>query len=616
MRTSRVMRAVVALGAVVAGFSVVQGAPPAAAATGLPPGFADLAVASVSAPTSLTPLADGRVLVTSQTGQVGAIPVPPTGAVTPIAVPGLAVCSNSERGLLGAAVDPANTSSVFLYYTADLGGGVCRNRVTRYTLSGASLVNPAIVFDNIASQAGNHNGGDIHFGKDGFLYIGVGDSGCDPRGDSGCQDANNAARDLSLPNGKILRVTSNGDAAPGNPFLAAAGAVSCKAGPAAPGQICREIFAFGVRNPFRLGFDPNAASTRFFINDVGGGAWEEIDEATIAGDYGWNLREGPCSIGSTTNCGPPPAPIINPIHAYSHAATGCESITGGAFVPNGAWPGYDGTYMFADYICQKIFTLSNVCGSWSATTFASNLGGVTDLQFVGNELWYGSYNGSVHRIIPPPPPGAGTASRFVPITPVRKLDTRIGIGGPAAIVPAGGTRTVALGPEVPAGAVAAAVNVTITGALGAGYVTAWPAGRPQPGTSTLNVIHAGQTVPNAALIAVSPSQAINLFSSAGGHLIVDVSGYYVASGAATAGRFQSLAPHRILDTRVGIGAPTGRVNGLLNLQVAGQGGVPASGASAVAMVLTGTDAVGGGFATAWPAGQALPNVSRPQPGAG
>ena len=306
---------------------------------------------------------------------------------------------------------------------------------------------------------------------------------------------------------------------------------------------------------------------------------------------------------------PTPAPIINPIHAYSHAATGCESITGGAFVPNGAWPGYDGTYMFADYICQKIFTLSNVCGSWSATTFASNLGGVTDLQFVGNELWYGSYNGSVHRIIPPSPPAAGAASRFVPITPVRKLDTRIGIGGPAAIVPAGGTRTVSLGPEVPAGAVAAAVNVTITGALGAGYVTAWPADKPQPGTSTLNVTRAGQTVPNAALIAVSPSQTINLFSSAGGHLIVDVSGYYVASGAATAGRFQSLAPQRILDTRVGIGAPIGRVNGLLNLQVAGQGGVPASGASAVAMVLTGTDAVGGGFATAWPAGQALPNAS-------
>lgn len=603
------MRAVVALGAVVAGFSVVQGAAPVAAATGLPPGFSDLPVAGVGSPTSLTPLADGRVLVTSQNGTVGAIPVPPTGAVTPISVPGLSVCSNSERGLLGAAVDPANTASVFLYYTANLGAGTCRNRVARYTLSGNSLVNPVVVYDNIPSQGGNHNGGDLHFGKDGFLYIGVGDSGCDPRGDSGCQNANNAARDLSLPNGKILRVTSAGDAAPGNPFVGAAGAVPCKAAPAAPGQICTEIYASGLRNPFRLGFDPNASSTRFFINDVGGGAWEEIDDGAVGADYGWNLREGPCVIASTTNCGPPPAPLVNPIHAYSHAATGCESITGGAFVPNGAWPGYDGAYLFGDYVCGKIFTLSSVCGSWSATTLASSLGGVTDLQFVGNELWYGSYNGTVRRIVPPPPPTPGTASRFVPVTPARKLDTRNAIGGPAAIVPAGGMRTVSLGPEVPAGAVAAAVNVTITGALGPGFVTAWPSGTPQPATSTLNVTRVGQTVPNTALLAVSPSQSINVFTQAGGHLIVDVYGYFVGSGAAAAGRFQSLAPERILDTRIGIGAPVGRVNGQLDLQVRGRGGVPSNGASAVAMVLTGNDALGAGFATAWPTGLPLPNAS-------
>ena len=609
MRTSRALRAVVALGAVVAGFSVVTGAPPAGAATGLPPGFVDLPVASVSSPTSLTPLADGRVLVTSQTGQVGAIPVPPTGSVTPISVAAFAVCSTSERGLLGAAVDPANTSSVFLYYTADLGGGTCRNRIARYTLSGNSLINPVVVFDNIPSQAGNHNGGDIHFGKDGFLYAGIGDSGCDPRGDSGCQDANNAARDLSLPNGKILRMTSNGDPAPGNPFLNAAGSVACKAGPAAPGQICREIFAYGVRNPFRLGFDPNAASTRFFINDVGGSAWEEIDQGAIGGDYGWNVREGPCVVGSTTNCGPPTPPIINPIYAYSHVASGCSTLTGGAFVPNGAWPGYDGTYMYAEFSCGKIYTLSDDCGSWTPTTFAAGLGGVTDLEFVGNELWYGSYDGVVHRIVPPPSPVGGTPSRFVPLTPTRKLDTRNAIGGPTGVVPAGGTRTVSLAPEVPAGAVAAVVNVTITGALAPGFVTAWPADKPRPGTSTLNVVQAGQTVPNTALLALSPSQTINVFTQSGGHLIVDVYGYYVPSGATSAGRFTSLAPQRILDTRTGNGAPVGRVNGQVDLQVTGRGGVPGSGVAAVAMVLTGTDALGPGFATAWPTGQPLPNAS-------
>ena len=330
-------------------------------------------------------------------------------------------------------------------------------------------MNPAIVFDNIPSQAGNHNGGDIHFGKDGFLYIGVGDSGCDPRGDSGCQDANNAARDLSLPNGKILRVTSNGDAGAGQPVPRRRRRRVLQGRPrGARPDLPRDLRLRRAQPvPPRLRSErrePRASSSTTSAAARG----RRSTKPRSAGDYGWNLREGPCSIGSTTNCGPPPAPIINPIHAYSHAATGCESITGGAFVPNGAWPGYDGTYMFADYICQKIFTLSNVCGSWSATTFASNLGGVTDLQFVGNELWYGSYNGAVHRIVPPPPPGGGYRQ---PVradhagAQARHPHRHRRAGGHRA---GGGTRTVSLGPEVPAGAVAAAVNVTITGALGPG----------------------------------------------------------------------------------------------------------------------------------------------------
>ena len=234
--------------------------------------------------------------------------------------------------------------------------------------------------------------------------------------------------------------------------------------------------------------------------------------------------------------------MINPIFAYSHVATGCSTLTGGAFVPDGVWPGYDGAYMYADFSCGKIYTLSDDCGSWMSTTFAAGLGGVTDLEFVGNELWYGSYDGVVHRIVPPPSPVGGTASRYVPIAPTRKLDTRNAIGGPTAVVPAGGTRTVSLAPEVPAGAVAAVVNVTITGALAPGFVTAWPADKPRPGTSTLNVVQAGQTVPNTALLALSPSQTINVFTQSGGHLIVDVYGYYVPSGATAAGRFTSLPP--------------------------------------------------------------------------
>lgn len=605
MRTTRALRAVAALGAVVAGFSVIPGAPPAGALTGLPAGFADVPVASVAQPTSLTPLPDGRVLVTSKSGEIRTI----TGTTASAPLLTLPVCTQSERGLLGLAVDPANAGNLFAYYTADFGGGVCRNRVQQLALAGSTLTAGAVLLDNIPSQGGNHNGGDLHVGKDGYLYVGVGDSGCDPRSTGSCQDSNDAARDLSLLNGKILRVTLAGDPAPGNPFLAAPGSVSCKTSFAAPGQVCREIFSYGLRNPFRLGFDPNWPTTRFFINDVGGGAWEEIDDGASGADYGWNVREGPCAIGSTTNCGPA-ANVTNPVLAYSHAATGCESIVGGAFVPNGAWPGFDGAYLYGDFICGKIFTASAVCGSWTSSTLASGVGQIVELQFVGKDLWYTTISGQVRRIIPPPSPTGGAASRFVPVaTPARKLDTRTGIGGPAGVVSAGGTRTVALSPEVPAGAVAAAVNVTIVGSTGPGYVTAWPADKPRPPTSTINTTRLGQIVPNTALVAISPSQQLNVFTETGGHLLVDVYGYFVTSGVTTSGRFQSLPPQRILDTRSGLGAPNAKVNGTVALQVTGQGGIPGSGVAAVAVVLTGTESTSTGFVSAWPTGLLQPNTS-------
>jgi glucose/arabinose dehydrogenase len=602
MRTSRAVRAVVALGAVVAGFSVLEGSTPAGAVTGLPGGFTHGVVANVPLPTSLTPLPDGRVLVTSQTGEVRAI----VGNNVSAPLISLNVCSDSERGLLGAAVDPANATNVYLYFTADTGPG-CVNRVQHFLLSGSTLTPGAIVLNNIASTGGNHNGGDIHIGKDGFLYVGIGDAGRDPRG-GGSGNANDAAQDLGLLNGKIVRVTLAGTPAPGNPFLNHPAGANCRLGPAASNQVCREIFAYGLRNPFRLGFNPNGAATQFFINDVGGGVWEEIDNGVAGANYGWNIREGPCALGSTTNCGP--TPFANPLLAYPHS-TGCESIVGGAFVPNGVWPGYDGTYLYGDWVCGKLFLATPLCGSWTSSTFADGVIGVVELQFVGDQLWYTTLNGEVHRIVPPARPTPGAASRFVPISPVRKLDTRTGLGAPAGVVPAGGVVTVNLQPQVPAGAVAAVVNVTLVGARAPGFVTAWPSNRPRPVTSTLNATFAGQIVANAALVAIAPNARLSLFTERGGHLLLDVTGYFVAqAGPTTVGRYQSLAPARILDTRNGNGGHQGKVAGTINLQVSGRGGVPAAGqVSAVAFVLTGTDASATAFVSAWPAGQPRPAVS-------
>ena len=83
-----------------------------------------------------------------------------------------------------------------------------------------------------------------------------------------------------------------------------------------PGARCREIFATGLRNPFRMAFDPNAPGTRFFINDVGEQTWEEINRGRLDADYGWNLREGRCPVGSVRGCGPAPRGLTDPIFTY------------------------------------------------------------------------------------------------------------------------------------------------------------------------------------------------------------------------------------------------------------------------------------------------------------
>ena len=343
---SRITAAVVAV--IVAG--IVAASPPARAIV-LPAGFTDELVAAVGAPTALAFTPDGRLLITTQPGQLR---VYQNGALVGTAALNLAtnglICSNSERGLLGVAVDPAFTPTsnnyIYLYYTFNR-AGTCVNRVSRFTLSTSNVASgESVLIDNIPSPAGNHNGGDVQFGKDGTLYVSVGDGGCDYAG-GGCAGSNDAARDQHSLVGKILRITKAGGIPPDNPFLGA-GTAECRfTGGTTAGNKCRETFSWGLRNPFRIAFDANAAGTRFFINDVGQGTWEEINLGQAGADYGWNVREGHCANGSTTNCGPPPAGMTNPVHDYGRTVG--ASITGGAFVPNALWPSeYDGDYLFSD----------------------------------------------------------------------------------------------------------------------------------------------------------------------------------------------------------------------------------------------------------------------------
>jgi PKD repeat protein len=214
--------------------------------------------------------------------------------------------------------------------------------------------------------------------------------------------------------GKILRVAVLPDGStsipPTNPFQGADSERCALTGRTvtAGKTRCRETFAWGLRNPFRFAMDPNAAGTRLFINDVGQGAREEIDLGQAGADYGWNCKEGSLVTGA---CVPLPPGVVDPIFEYRGAvpgttATGCASITGGAFVPNGIWPAaYDGTYLFADYVCGWIFRLS-AAGPYTAADFATSLGGssATSLTFgpfgTTQALYYTTYaaGGQVRRI--------------------------------------------------------------------------------------------------------------------------------------------------------------------------------------------------------------------------
>jgi glucose/arabinose dehydrogenase len=377
----------------------------------LPAGFEDQLVTGVSQPTGLAFTPDGRLLITEKPGRLKIFTT--SLQSTPALDLSSKICQESERGLLGVAVDFefSQNNYIYVFYTYNKPGSNCGNtavnRVSRFVLGSNNQVNPSseiVLLDNISSFGGNHNGGDLHFGKDGYLYVSVGDAGCDYAGNSGCAGDNDAAKDTFTLLGKILRITREGDIPPGNPFTGS-NTSRCKTGNISAGRICQEIYATGLRNPFRIAFDPNSSTTKFHINDVGQNVWEEINLGQAGADYGWNTREGNCANGSASNCGSAPSGLTNPIYAYQH--DGCNSITGGAFIPNGFWPSnYDNGYLFSDYVCGKIFLLKKSGSSYTATEFVTGLGGSSAVHLTfgpngsGRSLYYTTFagGGQVRRI--------------------------------------------------------------------------------------------------------------------------------------------------------------------------------------------------------------------------
>jgi glucose/arabinose dehydrogenase len=592
------------------------------AAASVPAGFVDSPVANVASPTAVAGLPDGTVVVLAQAGAVrlirGGVLLPNAALTLPIGG-----CNVGERGLLGFATDQDFKANgfVYLYYTRPSSGapGFCVNRASRFTMAG-DVIDPnseVVLVDNISSNNKNHNGGDLEIGGDGYLYISVGDAGADPRGRAG---ANVAAQDLSLLNGKILRVVpSTGEPAPGNP-ISGPGTASCRDRgnlPSTPDTPCQELFSWGLRNPFRFAFDPNTGVDRFFINDVGQGTREEVDAGGIGRNYGWPEREGVCPTGQNPNptCAGADPGFTDPITDYPRGLG--QYITAGAFIPNGHWPAeYDGGYLFADGGSGSMW-LRRADGTVDyGNPFATGAQSIADMAFVSEggsiALYYTLSTGSVRKITStaaaPAAPTAPLTFRSIP-PGTRVLDTRLPEAG-AKPVRAGATRYVPMGVD-PSVTKAVLVNFAFVGPSSPGYLTAWAGRTPRQQVSNLNATP-GEVVANAAVVPVDVNGGILVYGFSTAHVVIDVLGYFdVAAGPTKAGRFVAVPPVRIADTREPLSTTNQFSRGVgatlpyVRVPVADREGLPAVAAmdSAVLVVTAISAAVdGGGFLSASPGG--------------
>ncbi|HEY6806376.1 MAG TPA: Calx-beta domain-containing protein [Pyrinomonadaceae bacterium] len=340
-------------------------------------GFNEQQITGLTGPTSMALHPDGRIFVCQQTG---ALRVIKNGAVLPTPFMTLTVNSSGERGLLGVAFDPnyATNHFIYVYYTATT--PTIHNRVSRFTADSSNedvvlAGSEQVLMDLETLGATNHNGGSIHFGPDGKLYIAVG------------ENANSAnAQSLSNRLGKLLRINSDGTIPADNPttFPNIAGSTS---------GLNRAIWAVGLRNPYTFSFQPGTG--RLHINDVGQNTWEEINVGVAGSNYGWPTCEGTCATAGMTN----------PIYQYSSATAAECAITGGAFYnpTTPTFPAqYVGKYFFADYCGGWLKTIDpqNPPTTGNATGFATGISSPVDIQVAndGSLYYLAMGSNSVFRI--------------------------------------------------------------------------------------------------------------------------------------------------------------------------------------------------------------------------
>lgn len=328
-------------------------------------------VSGLNQPTDFRFLPDGDILIAEKGG---AIKLYHDGHVHDDPVITLAVLetdNDEERGLLGIEVDPNFEQNGYLYVSYTTAQN--HDRLSRITVTGDTADPASEVVLMESDQLGNvfHHGGEIHFGPDGKLYWAMGMNTYNPN-----------SQNLSNVHGKILRINPDGTVPTDNPFVNTPGALP-------------QIWAYGLRNPFRFAFTPNG---KLMAGDVGGSLFEELDIVTPGANYGWPLAEGVCDGCS----------FANPIYTYAHTADEAHagSITG-VMVYTGTTfdPAYQNKVFIADYTLGWIKTLtfdSTYSSFISEQMFDSNAGTVVKLAQGpdGNIYQLNIFPGSLSMIAP------------------------------------------------------------------------------------------------------------------------------------------------------------------------------------------------------------------------
>jgi hypothetical protein len=344
-------------------------------------------VSGLSSPVYLTaPPGDARLFVVEQPGRIRVVR---NGQLltAPFLDLSARVLAGGERGLLSMAFDPqyATNGFFFVYYTSQPNGDIVVERYGGTVGADVASATATPVITIAHSTFANHNGGLVTFGPDGMLYLGTGDGG-------GGGDPNGNGQNQSALLGKLLRLdvrTLPYTIPTTNPFAGQVG----KRG---------EIWAYGLRNPWRFAFDPASSPAMLYIADVGQNRYEELDIApsTSAGlNYGWNVMEGLHCYPSGDACSR--AGLQLPAIEYDHSSGSC-SITGGFVYRGTAVPEARGQYFYSDYCSGFLASMSGsaAAGFITRTWSVPNVGNVLSFgEDAVGELYVLSGNGTVYRLV-------------------------------------------------------------------------------------------------------------------------------------------------------------------------------------------------------------------------